>query len=592
MGNFTVFATAITALRANTTALSVVSNNIANINTPGYSRQVVSLASNLPQTFGGEQIGRGVNVVDITRNYSNFADLRVRTAVQTQGYQDAIYKNVRQVESVFNELDGGGIGSQMQSFFDGFDEIANDPQSINARQNVLNQAQTMVNTFHSLSSHLVEDRQLIDGDLRDIVTKVNSLASEIHDLTIKINSSQGEANSLKDERIQKVKQLSQYIDVTSVETSDEDFQVYVAQGIMLTSGKQLSVLSTQVNDDNAGLSDVLLSTGSGTGTLITSRINGGELQGLLEVRDEIIPDYQTRFNHLAYKIATEVNQLHSAGYDLDGDTGNDFFTDLSVAASGTDLATDLRTTDGTTLGIDSGDTITIGGSVGATPLATTITVSSTTTLAGIASSLQTALRAAGDGTETVTVRTDGSLRVTSGAAAITSLALSISGNTTFNTAYTFATPITAGGGTGDSADVSVEGEDAAANITVSSDVRSAPRNIAAASTSGSVPGGNGNALSLAQLKGNDITFDSGQDTFQKYYGNLLAQIGSDAASYQSQSDFASSIVRQAEVERERISGVAIEEEQLDLVRYQAAFQAATRLVGVAADMLQSLIQIF
>ncbi len=592
MGNFTVFATAITALRSNTTALSVVSNNIANINTPGYSRQTVSLTANQTQTFGGEQIGRGVNVTDIARSYSNFADLRVRSAVQSQGFQNAVFRNVRQIESVFNELDSGGLAEAMTHFFDGFDEIANDPQSINARQNVLNQARTMVNSFHSLSQHLVDDRELIDGDVQDIVTKINTLSSEIHDLTIRINAALGEPNSLKDQRIQKVKELAQYIDVNCVETSDNDFQVYVAQGILLVSGIQQSTLSTQVDDTNSGLRNVLLSVGAGTGTDITSRINGGELQGLINVRDDIIPEYQERLDHLAYKLATEVNKLHAVGYDLDGDTSNDFFTDLSVSATGTDLATELRRTDGTTLGIEAGDTISIGGNVGATALAATISVTSSTTLADIASSLQVALRAAGNNTETVTVLSDGSLRVTSGAAAITSLALSISGNTTFNTAYTFSTPIAGGGGTGDSADVSVEGDESAASIALSSDVDGSPRNIAAASTSGTVPGGNANALLLAALKAGNVTFRTGSDTLQKYYGNLLAQIGADSAGYQSQSDFADSVVRQAEVERERISGVAIEEEQLDLVKYQAAFQAASRLVGVAADLLQSLIQIF
>ncbi|QQR81090.1 MAG: hypothetical protein IPJ69_02830 [Deltaproteobacteria bacterium] len=443
-----------------------------------------------------------------------------------------------------------------------------------------------------MSQHLVDDRQLIDGDVQDIVTKINTISGEIHDLTIKINSSLGEANSLKDQRTQKVKELSQYIDVNSVETSDSDFQVYVAQGILLVSGLQQSTLSTQVNDNNSGLRDVLLSVGAGTGTTITSRINGGELKGLMDVRDTIIPDYQERLNHLAYKIATEVNKVHATGYDLDGDTGNNFFTDLSRQAAGTDLATELRKTDGTTLDIAAGDSISIGGNVGATPIAATISVSSTTTLANIASSLQSALRAAGSGTETVSVQSNGSLQVTSGVGAITSLSLSISGNSTFNTAYTFTTPITAGGGTGSSTATSVQADDAATNIALSSDVDGTPRNIAAATTSGTVPGGNANALTLAALKSGNVTFNTGSDTFQKYYGNLLAQIGSDSAGYQSQSDFADSVVRQAEVERERISGVAVEEEQLDLVKYQAAFQAATRLVSVAADLLQSLIQIF
>ncbi len=147
-------------------------------------------------------------------------------------------------------------------------------------------------------------------------------------------------------------------------------------------------------------------------------------------------------------IYAQLTQTLQMQMNLDG---NALLMGNKATATGTTTALNLRDSGDVSLGLAAGDTITIGGTVGATALNTTITVSSSTTLSSIASSLQTALRAAGDNTETVSVTGSGTLQVTSGAGAITGLTLSVSGNTTFNTAMTFATPIAGGGATGASA---------------------------------------------------------------------------------------------------------------------------------------------
>ncbi|EKD42164.1 MAG: hypothetical protein ACD_73C00294G0002 [uncultured bacterium] len=209
----------------------------------------------------------------------------------------------------------------------------------------------------------------------------------------------------------------------------------------------------------------------------------------------------------------------------------------------------------------------------------------------MASSLQTKIRAAGDGTETVTVQADGSLRVTAGATAISGLTMSITGKATFNTAFTFPTPI-AIAGTGDSDTLTAGASSHAASlISLDSAVDGTPDSIAASDSSADLPGGNAIAISLAGLQSDLLSFSSGTTTFAGFYGDLLANIGSDSRSAQNKSEFAQSVFQQAELQRERISGVSLEEEQLNLIKYQTAFQAASRLVSVAADILKTLVEL-
>ncbi len=590
-GSFTVFQSAVSGLQANSQAISIAANNIANVNTPGYSRQEAILQSETPQTIGGVELGRGVRTKLIRRIFDAFAELQLRNAASSRAELDSTASHLKRVEAVLNEVGFDGIASAVSELFNSFGDIANDPESTTARVNALSKATTLVDRFNMISSKLEDSRALIDLDLRDKVNVANGLIEEIYDLNQKISSDSGDALSLRDERMSLTRDLAELIDVNVVETSDGSYQVYGANGMMLVSEKGVGVLSTQADDDNDGHFNILFTVGDSAAVDITTRIAGGSLKGLVTVRDTEIPDYLDSLNEMAFELARQVNDIHQTGYDLEGNTGNLFFSDLAQVAAGTDRAIMLRNSSDDLLGIDVSDTITIQGTVGAA-FSTTMTVSETTTLSDIASAMQTAIRAAtgASGTETVVVDTDGSLLVTAGAAAITNLKLVITGNATFNTAFTFDTPITAGGGTGDSDTLSVAG-DAAANLAIDADVDGLPRAIAASDSAGGLPGGNVIATQIGALQSTNVSFSTGSATFVKFYGDLLATIGGQSQSYENRFNFADNIFRQSSIQREQISGVSLEEEQMNLLKYQAAFSATAKLVSVAQEIFDRLVNI-
>ncbi len=132
---------------------------------------------------------------------------------------------------------------------------------------------------------------------------------------------------------------------------------------------------------------------------------------------------------------------------------------------------------------------------------------------------------------------------------------------------------------------------AASLISLDSAVDDTPNAIAASGSSSDLPGGNSVAVQLASLQASLVSFSSGDTTFAGFYGNILATIGSDSRSYKNRAEFANEVSRQAETQREQISGVSLEEEQLNLIKYQSAFQAASRLVNVASEILQRLVEL-
>ncbi len=597
MGNFTIFESAVSALGTASQALSVAGQNIANVNTPGYSRQRAVLNSTQPQVIGGIELGRGVEVRQIQRVFDAFAELRLRDAAGQQKETSITASSLNQLEEIFNETGRDGLSTYMTDFFNSFNDLSSDPESVTARQNVLNKAGIMIGQFQKLSESLRNSRDLIDQQIKGTVNQVNYLSAEIYDLNSRIQQSSGDALTLKDERNLRVKELSELIDVTAIENTDGNYQVYTAGGLLLISNKEYATLSTISDSSNDGLVDIRFTVGSGAPSNVTDRISKGALKGLLDVRDVYIPSYQASLDELAYQVVKEVNDLHTSGYDLDGNALNEFFDDnafATQAAITSDLATELKNGAGQHLRVRVGDVISFTGSVGGTAMSgQSLTVTSSTTLDDIENALQAALRSVADGTltETAVIQADGSIQVTSDAThAITNLQLSISGNSLFNTAFTYSTPIAAGGATASSDTIEVvDLSDAASLISLDAAVDGLPRGIVAASDPLTLPGGNDIALSLAGLQNASITFSSGSTKIGGFYGDLLARVGSDSSSKNKSAEFASSILRQAESQRETISGVSIDDEQIDLIRFQAAFSAASRLVSVANELLQKLV---
>jgi flagellar hook-associated protein 1 FlgK len=461
--NFTVFESAVSALASNSTAISIAAQNIANVNTPGYSRQYAVMSSRAPQNSGGSEVGRGVDIIGVKRIYDAFAESRLRASNSSRGRYSALASNLQQDESVFNEIGKSGLAEYLGAFFNSFGDLANDPTSLTARNSVLSKATILVDRFRSLDQSLRDARRFIDGDVQNAVTQINTLANDIADINNKIrDATADESLVFNDQRTVKIKELAEFVDVSVVESEGGDFILYAA-GVPLVSGTNVGTFSLESDAGNDNLNDVVFSvTNGGSETSISDRITSGSLKGFFEVRDSNIPDYMDQLDELAYRLVSTFNTAHNAGYSMAGNTGLDFFQDLGSAT------------------------------------------------------------------------------------------------------------------------------DAASLISLDSDVLGLPENLAAAGSAAEAPGGNTVALTLAAFDSTTVTFDSGNYTFVGFYGDFLSTIGAETGSALNQASFSEDIYTQASIARERISGVSLDEEQLDLVKFQSAFEASAKLVQIASDILERL----
>lgn len=327
------------ALRAQQIGLNTVGNNIANVNTPGYSRKNALLAGD-STTING--MGGGVRVATITSQRDRFLDSQFRYEGGALGRLETKTQLLGTVESIFSELAGGGssetsaifnqasgsaLSGGFNRFFNAFQDLANDPQSTSARAQVREEARFITEQFHRLDDQLASLHSDIDTELKNTIVEVNRLTGDIAQLNERIFAQQKNPNdtagNLGDERDRLVDDLSRLIDVRVTERADGTLTVTGAagEGVVLVEGAQANELGTRtVVRNGANVSDITFAD-SGASLVVST----GKLKGLLDVRDGSIPDYKSTMDQLAIHFVEEVNTIHGAGFGLDGSSGNFFF---------------------------------------------------------------------------------------------------------------------------------------------------------------------------------------------------------------------------------------------------------------------------
>jgi len=314
------------ALMTQQQAISVTSHNIANVNTPGYSRQRLIMTTNTPSDSAIGLIGNGVSGETIERIYDRFLSAQLTNENQALGRWDAQKDAVELVEMIFNEVDGSGLSQAMSEFWDAWQSLANNPAGTTERQILVTASQILATTFNQLNSDLSQTQQNLDLALQGTVSDINRLSQQIADLNEKIISSEAgsfSANDYRDQRELVLKQLSELIDFSSFEDSSGAVSMLVSAGQPLVTGVLFWQLSTETNV--AGLQDVVWIDDAGNTTNITADISGGKLKGYLDVRDGVIDDYINRLDTLAQTLMTDVNTAHQSGFALDGSGGEVFF---------------------------------------------------------------------------------------------------------------------------------------------------------------------------------------------------------------------------------------------------------------------------
>jgi flagellar hook-associated protein 1 FlgK len=314
-------------------AIDVTANNIANVNTEGYSRQRLSVKQNGQINYEGGTLNSGVQTTtSIQRIYDRFLSSQLSDAAAQKGRWQAQKDTLEKAELMFGDASGYGLNSAMGEFFSSWQEVANNPSGFTERAALLADAQSMTELFNKLDRDLNQVQSDSDLSIIGTVEDINTLSREIADLNLKIaeveNGSEHIANEFRDHRDMKLKELSELIEVNSFEDDNGYLTIATANGHNLVEGARSWQLTTESTTD--GFKDVFWESSSGTLNNITDEISTGKLKGWIEARDEIIPDYRSRLDDLAQKMAETVNEQHHLGRDLYGHEGLDFF----VSASG------------------------------------------------------------------------------------------------------------------------------------------------------------------------------------------------------------------------------------------------------------------
>ena len=326
---FGIMSIATGALEAEQGAMDTTANNVANANTPGYSRLRPVLVESDPVVIGSIAYGTGVTLEKIQSLRDPILQLRIAEETQQQGQLNAFISQMQQAQVQFT-TSTSDIGTEISNFFSSLAQLSANPTSIPVRQGVLTAAGNLATAFNTVANSLEQQQSSINQNVVQDVQQVNTLTSQIATLNTQISQMQGvneDASALVDQRDVLIGQLSNLIDVSEIQ-SDNGITLTTSNGTALVAGGQSFALSTQTNTTD-GQQDIY-----SQGTDITSKLTSGELTGLIQIRDQSIPGLLSNLDTLASGLANALNAANKQGFDLNGKAGGNLFTSPSASGQG------------------------------------------------------------------------------------------------------------------------------------------------------------------------------------------------------------------------------------------------------------------
>lgn len=471
--------TARRALAAQQAALQTTSQNIANANTPGYSRERVNLSTTLPYATPGMnnpvtpgQVGTGVKADTVQRVRQDFLDVQYRDKNTKYGYYGARSDALSQMESILNEPSDAGLSKTIDNFWNSIQDLVNNPKDTGTRSEVLQNGKAVASTFHYLANSLVQVQGNVKAQINTSVKEVNSLAKQINSLNQQISQVEPHgylANGLYDKRDLLVDQLSQLVNVkvSNVKSGGDSLDIapgrYTIQ-VVSDTGKAYTLVdgkNLKANEMSVSYSPTDGSASFSINHNVVSDSVSGKLQGLKESYNKIYPNMLDSLNQMAFSLVKSFNAQHEKGYGLNGNTGYDFFQGLTQVK---------------------------------------------------------------------------------GAAQAISLDSDVTGNL----------------------------------------------DHIAASTDGS-QGDNGNAASLAEVITGPMTINGQSTTLKSYYEATIGGMAVNAQEASRLSDNSLTLQQSADKRRQSVSGVSLDEEMVNLIKYQHAYSAAARVVTTVNQNLNRII---
>lgn len=319
---------ALSGLQAAQSALQVVGDNIANVNTPGYSQQSALQSTAIPTAIGGLYYGNGTQVDSVQRSYSSFLQGQVWTASASASGQASLSSSL---QNILGMLNNGGVSSQVSQFFSGVAQVAASPDDIPARQSMLSNAQTLSQTFQSLGQQLASVGSGVNQQITQSVDQINSISKQIAQLNVQISAAQGNPNGspndLLDQRDHLITELNGQVGVQVLKQQNSQLSVFLSNGQVLVAGGQSFALQTQSSPYNQQTLDVGYAN---NGADISKSLTGGTLGGLLQFRSQSLNPAENGLGLLADGIASALNAQQAQGLNLNGSSGSALFSTGAV----------------------------------------------------------------------------------------------------------------------------------------------------------------------------------------------------------------------------------------------------------------------
>ena len=638
-----IFGISVSALNAAQAGLATTSNNIANANTPGYSREQIVQTQMLPQNTGSGFMGQGVSVSTVQRQYDQFLTAQV-LAAQTQSSNLNTQLGLSQQVSNLLGDSSGGLTPTLQDFFTAANGVANAPQSVPARQAMIGSAQTLVGRFQSLSQNLNQIRDGLNGQISNSVTQINSDASQIATLNAQIVQAQANnpnqpPNALLDQRDQLVNQLSQQIRVSTISQGDGSVNVYIGNGQGLVLGNKTMALQTVTSSTDPTALEVAYSNNGSAIPIQQNSLQGGNLGGYITFRQTVLDPAINALGRIAMGFADTFNQQQQKGTDLNGALGTSMFTmatprvtpsssnvgngvltatvsstsaltghDYSVQFDGSNYIV-YDTTSNSAVQSFTPAQLAAGQTVAGTGVTLQLTAGSVANVAGdaflvrptvdgasnIGLSITDPAKIAASSPVAANAPTTNLGTATIAPASVTG-GLPLNANLQQPVTITFNNPPTTfnvtGTGTGNPTNVAYT---AGATISYngwSTQISGSPSAgdtfTVTQNTNATADGSN--ILQMAALQTAN-TLVNGTTSYQGAYAQLIAQVGTQTSQLTSTSQAQTSLLTQVTNSQQAVSGVNLDEEAANLLRYQQAYQAAGKAMQIANTMFDTILNL-
>lgn len=636
----------VTGLMTAQAGLTTTGHNISNAATPGFSRQQIVSSTNNPQYFGNGYLGQGANVESVVRIYNQFLSSHVLTARAGLSEVEAYHAQIKQIDNLLADPNAG-LTPALQGFFAGVNQVASNPASLPARQSMLSAAQALATRFQAIDTRLNEIRDGVDAQIAGVVSEINSYATQIAELNQRIVSAQAASvthypNDLLDQRDQLVAELNERVRATTLTQSDGSFSVFIGNGQPLVIGMQTFAMTAAASTEDSSRTVVGITLPSGgTSVLPESMLSGGALGGYLAFRSGSLDEAQNSLGRIALVLAEDFNGQHRLGQDLTGALGADFFSaptpavvsrtspayagtaviDVAVATPGSVTASDYRLTAAgagsfTLTRLSDGATVFSGVALPQTADGLTFSVASGAAGAGdswliqptrnAASSIAVALTDARSIAAATPVRTAagggnlGTGTISAGSVSTTTglpLAASPGGDITLTFDSTLNQFTVAGGPGGTLAyNPATEGAGktfsfptvggftfTVAGVPNDGDTFVISRNANGVSD-------NRNALLLAGLQ-TASTIAGGVGSYQSAFSQIVGTVGHKTREMEVTVAAQESMLQEATDAQQAVSGVNLDEEAANLLRYQQLYQASGKMIEIAGRLFDQILEL-